>query len=81
GSGRARLAARVWASAASKLFAGNAVATAQNQNGYWRIGGDNVSGWPSAPTSNYFAGGLDEAAVYASELTAAQIAAHYNAAA
>jgi hypothetical protein len=63
------------------LIASNAVATAQNQNGYWRIGGDNVSGWPSAPTSNYFTGSLDEAAVYASELTAAQIAAHYNAAA
>jgi PKD repeat protein len=47
--------------------------------GYWRIGGDTVSGWPSAPTSGYFAGDLDEIAVYKTELSAARVAAHHAA--
>ncbi|GAA1627076.1 hypothetical protein GCM10009790_07150 [Georgenia ruanii] len=47
--------------------------------GYWRIGGDTVSGWPSAPTSGYFAGDIDEIAIYKTELSAADIAAHYAA--
>ena len=33
-------------------------------SGFWRIGGDNVGGWPQAPTSNYFAGNIDETAIY-----------------
>jgi signal peptidase I len=47
------------------------------QVGYWRIGYDNTSGWPTAPTSNYFRGDLDDTAIYLSALTAAQIAAEY----
>ncbi|WP_245862295.1 PKD domain-containing protein [Georgenia soli] len=47
--------------------------------GYWRVGGDTVTGWPSAPTSGYFAGSLDEVAVYKKELPAARVAAHYAA--
>lgn len=47
--------------------------------GYWRIGQDTLTGWPSAPTSNAFAGDLDELAVYKRELTASEIAAHYAA--
>ena len=30
--------------------------------GYWRVGGDNLASWPNQPTSNYFAGSIDEAA-------------------
>ncbi|MDX2377461.1 PKD domain-containing protein, partial [Microbacterium sp. LRZ72] len=60
-----------------ELVAGDAsVTTAQSYTGYWRIGGDNTSGWPSSPTSSYFAGEIDEVAVYASALTAGQVSAH-----
>lgn len=38
--------------------------------GYWRMGGDN---------SNYLVGGLDEAAVYTTQLSDARVAAHYAA--
>jgi hypothetical protein len=48
-------------------------------NGYWHIGYENVSGWPSAPTNSHFAGYLDEIAVYHSQLSDAQIAVHYYA--
>jgi hypothetical protein len=52
--------------------------TAQNYWGSWRIGGDQLNGWPLRPTSNYFAGSIDEFAVYPSVLTAAQVSQHYN---
>ena len=45
--------------------------------GYWRIGGDTVSGWPNAGTNGFFNGSVDEVAVYKHELPAAQIADHY----
>ena len=47
---------------------------AQNYTGYWRIGGDST--WGSA--SPYFAGTLDEVAVYPTALTAAQASRHYQ---
>ena len=47
---------------------------AQNYTGYWRIGGDTT--WGS--TSPYFAGTLDEVAVYPAALTAAQVSRHYQ---
>jgi len=47
--------------------------------GYWRLGGDTVSGWPSAPSTPYFSGELDEVAVYKRALSAADVAAHYAA--
>jgi hypothetical protein len=43
-------------------------------NGYWRVGGDNLNGWPSRPTSSYFGGVIDEVAVYDYALTPAQVA-------
>jgi hypothetical protein len=46
--------------------------------GYWRVGGDNLSGWPSKPTSDYFKGTIDEVAIYTGVLSAAQVADHYN---
>lgn len=48
--------------------------------GYWRLGGDTLSGWPSAPTSGYFAGSLDEVAIYKHELSAIEVATHHAAA-
>jgi len=47
--------------------------------GYWRIGGDSLNGWPSIPLSAFFAGDLDEVAVYYHELSATEVAAHHAA--
>ena len=59
--------------------AANATTTgAQNYLGYWRIGADNLVGWPGRPTSNYFAGPVSDAAFYNSELTASQVLAHFQ---
>ena len=44
----------------------------QPYNGYWRVGGD--TSWGGNP---YFAGSIDEVAVYPTVLSAARIAAHY----
>ncbi len=44
--------------------------TGQAYTGYWRVGGDNLGGWPNQPTSNYFAGTIDEVAIYPTALTA-----------
>ncbi|MFA7265731.1 MAG: LamG-like jellyroll fold domain-containing protein, partial [Candidatus Nanopelagicales bacterium] len=46
-------------------------------NGYWRIGGDGLTGWPGQPTSDYFAGIIDEVALYPQALTRAQVANHW----
>lgn len=56
-----------------QLVAQNDIATAQNYSGYWRIGGDN--GWEGA---TYWTGSLDEAAVYPTALTAAQVTDHFR---
>jgi fibronectin type 3 domain-containing protein len=63
------------------------VRVAQNSNtiaqayyGVWHVGGDNLSGWPSRPTSNFFAGTIDETAVYPAALSAGAVADHYQAA-
>ncbi|MFF9348903.1 LamG-like jellyroll fold domain-containing protein [Streptomyces sp. NPDC014734] len=49
----------------------------QDYTGYWRVGGDALTNWPGQPTSNFFAGQIDETAVYPSALSSAQVAAHY----
>ena len=36
------------------------VTSAQSFSGYWKIGYDNLSGWPDQPASNYFQGIIDE---------------------
>jgi hypothetical protein len=48
-------------------------------NAYFRVGGDRVSGWPNTPSSPWFAGQVDEAALYLRPLPAAGIAEHANA--
>ncbi|MEW2071867.1 LamG-like jellyroll fold domain-containing protein [Streptomyces sp. NPDC007346] len=58
--------------ASSILYSSN-----ENTPGYWRIGGDNLANWPNRPTSNFFAGQIDETAVYPTALTASQVSAHY----
>jgi signal peptidase I len=57
------------------LVAADATITAgQNYTGWWRIGYDNMSGWPG---SAGFAGNLAYASVYTAALTAAQVKAHW----
>ncbi len=53
--------------------------TGGNYAGYWRPAYDNLSGWPSAPTSAFFAGSLDEIRVYDRQLTDAEIQGDYTA--
>ncbi|MDB5135222.1 MAG: C-terminal target protein [Mucilaginibacter sp.] len=50
----------------------------QSYAGYWRVGYGNLAGWPSAPTSYYFNGSLDDIAVYNSEISASQVYTLYG---
>lgn len=53
--------------------------TGDNYTGYWRIGYDNItSSWPSAPSSFYFNGLVDDALIYSRALTATEINTLYN---
>ncbi|UCM87536.1 LamG-like jellyroll fold domain-containing protein [Streptomyces marincola] len=54
--------------------------SARDVTGYWRTGGDSLAGWPGRPTSDWFAGQLDETAVYPGQLSAARVRAHHEAA-
>ncbi|MCL3861295.1 PKD domain-containing protein [Actinotalea sp. K2] len=54
------------------------VSTGRGMSGFWRIGGDNLSGWSPRPSSDYLGGALDEVAIYPTALTAAQVAAHHQ---
>jgi galactose oxidase len=62
-----------------QLVASNDVTTAQSYLGYWRVGGEGLSGWPNSPSSNYFAGTISDVAFYNSELSASQVLSHYDA--
>ncbi|WP_454699185.1 PKD domain-containing protein [Arthrobacter humicola] len=53
------------------------VTRGQANNGYWRIGGDNLASWPSRPLSGYLNGTLDDVAVYPTVLSAETVAAHH----
>ncbi|MGI8867725.1 MAG: PKD domain-containing protein [Mycobacteriales bacterium] len=52
--------------------------TAQPYTGYWRIGGDNLNGWPNQPSSNYFGGTIDDVALYPSAISLSTIQRHYT---
>ncbi|MFD7624960.1 DNRLRE domain-containing protein [Streptomyces sp. NPDC059851] len=54
-----------------------AVTAHENYSGYWHAGGDSLGGWPNRPTSEFWAGQLDETAVYGSVLSPAQVQNHY----
>ncbi len=47
-------------------------------NGYWRVGGDNLAGRASRPSSDYFKGSLDEAAVYPRALSLGEVQSHFS---
>jgi len=62
-----------------KKVTSNTTTTAMSIDGYWRVGGDGIStSWPNSPATGFFAGNIDEAAVYPTALTAAQVADHYT---
>ena len=62
-----------------RVAATAAITSAPNYNGYWRIGGDNLSGWPDRPASSFLSGQIDEAAIFPAPLTAAQVTSHFRA--
>ncbi|MBD8611775.1 signal peptidase I [Frigoribacterium sp. CFBP 13729] len=54
-------------------------AAGEPMTGYWRVGYDNLSGWPNIPASSanyWFSGSLDDTAAYNTALSAATIAQH-----
>lgn len=53
--------------------------TAESYSGFWRVGFDNLDAWDTVPTSRYFAGTIDEVAIYTTALSDTDIAAHYRA--
>ncbi|MDJ0339834.1 LamG-like jellyroll fold domain-containing protein [Cryobacterium sp. PH31-O1] len=53
------------------------VTTGQDYQGFWRIGGDSVNGWPNQPTSAFIAADIAQVAVYPAPLSQKQIVAHF----
>lgn len=53
--------------------------TGAGGSGYWRVGWDTLSGWPSNPTNDTITGNLAWATVYHSALTATQVQTLYSA--
>lgn len=65
-----------------RLVGTNTNKVAQQYDGYWRVGGDNLTGWGAGSVyapAPFFAGDVDEVAVYGSVLPAATVLSHYNA--
>lgn len=52
------------------------VTTSETGDGFWRIGGGNIGGWPDQPSSYYFNGKIDEVAVYPAALSAQSVVNH-----
>ena len=57
----------------------NPTTTGQPYNGYWRVGGDNVNAWTGRGASDYFAGQIDDVAIYPTALTVTQVRNHFTA--
>ncbi len=51
----------------------------QVYEGYWRIGHDNLNGWPNQPWSTGITADIDEVAIYPTVLDRQTVADHYNA--
>jgi chitodextrinase len=47
-------------------------------SGHWRVGGDRLLGWSQQPASYYFAGDIDETAVYPKVLSESDIQQHFT---
>jgi PKD repeat protein len=48
----------------------------QDYTGFWRIGGDNLGGWPNQPRSAYLAGDIAQVSIYPTALTRADVVDH-----
>nr|WP_284291080.1 LamG domain-containing protein [Angustibacter aerolatus] len=53
------------------------VTSGQDYAGYWRVGGDNIGGWPGQPASFAFQGQIDDVAIYPTALSLEQVRSHY----
>ncbi|WP_223692385.1 LamG domain-containing protein [Leifsonia poae] len=53
------------------------VTNGQAYSGYWRIGGDSLSGWSNQPTSNFFAGSIGQVSIYPTVLSPTTIVNQY----
>ena len=62
------------ASNTSMTGGGQAIAS-----GYWRIGYNNLNGWPNAPTNYHFNGSLDDISVFTSAIPASTVYTLYGA--
>jgi Concanavalin A-like lectin/glucanases superfamily len=72
-----------------QLIGTEAIGAAGSYTGYWRVGGDNLSGWSldplpnsqglTEPNSYYFSGTIGDVAVYPAAMSASEVAAHYRA--
>ncbi len=60
-----------------QVAANAAVTKAQVYRGYWRVGGDRLTSWPSTPSREAIAANMDEVAIYRDALSLGQIRAHY----
>jgi PKD repeat protein len=63
----------------TQVAASASVTTGTPMNGYWRLGGDALTGLPQAPAGSYLPATIDEFAVYDKALTAQQVAQHATA--
>ena len=63
-----------------KLVASNAVTASWSYLGVWHLGGDQLNGVTNRPTSNYFAGLIDNTSVYDGALGGNHVLQHFNAA-
>ncbi|MFN8168199.1 MAG: PKD domain-containing protein [Candidatus Nanopelagicales bacterium] len=59
-----------------KVATNSATTSSAAYNGFWRVGGDNLTSWASKPTSNYINGTIDDVAVYPTALTFEQVRKH-----
>ena len=59
------------------LVGTNPTTTNQSYQGYWRLGGGNLNGWPGQPSSQYFAGQADDVAIYSFGLSPSAVQSHY----
>ena len=62
-----------------QVAANAGITKAQVYRGYWRVGGDRLTSWPSTPSREAIAANIDEVAVYPKALSLGQIRAHYAA--
>ncbi len=64
----------------TSVASNSTVTSALASQGHWRVGGDTLSGWENRPSSDSFAGAIDDIAIYHRQLSAAEISAHTAAA-